>query len=167
MAAVNSNSGGAPPGVSTNEQLIAAWLETVYLQYTFEDQCECSLTMEEFLNITEMVLPTSWLGRAAMHTAIALLAQKYMRSDVTVLSDDLAHQLYLIGTKKSNTKDVASRLDSPSAILLDDTKRWIIVPCTDGWMYAEKTMPGYHSLHDAAEDGEIAATLRTLSLIHI
>ena len=137
-----------PTVLPTNEQLIETWLKTVYLNYTFEDRCECSLTMKEFLNIPNMVYPASWLGHTVMNTAIALLAKEYERSDVIVLSDILAQQLYYVGTKAYTTRDVSTGLENVPAIFMDEKKRWVVVPCTDGLLDTERIMAGYQGIRD-------------------
>jgi hypothetical protein len=139
------NNASPPPPAPTPRSLINAWLAEYYLEYELEDKYENKITMQEFVNITRLDSLTSWLPDQLTSTALALATKKWKRSDVLVLSDYSMQRLYDTGVGTQTVSELIAT-SSIQEQIMDDNKRWIVVPCSDGVLQAEAVGRAYSKL---------------------
>jgi hypothetical protein len=126
--------------VLNDGQKLDQWLNHQYLRYTLEDDSEISLTMQDFIDLTVLTHPRCLLNGEHMSLALALSVKKNKRADTVLLSEFSAQSLYHFGNGPSEELE-----DLPGIVrsILDDKKRWIVVPCSDGVLHAEEIEKGY------------------------
>lgn len=112
--------------------LINEWLDRRYLLHEMEHGFEARVTIDEFLSIVDLSYPSAWLDGQIMTAALALLVKDQERSDVLVLTDDTAQLLYQVAVGAAQAEDLSATDPNIHEALLDESKRWIVVPCSDG-----------------------------------
>jgi hypothetical protein len=139
------NNASPPPPAPTTRSLVNAWLAEYYLEYELEDKYQDKIMMQESVNITRLDSPTSWLPDQLTSTALALAMKKWKRSDVLVLSDYSMQQLYLTGMGTQTVPALIATTPIQEHIL-DDSKRWIVVPCSDGVLQSDAVGRAFNEL---------------------
>jgi hypothetical protein len=115
----------------TDARKIADWLGGSYLSYTLEDNGEAVLIMDDFLQITTLTGDKSYFTEVIITLCLALSTKKNDISDTAVFSYNTAFKLYLQGIGRHSIDDVDT-MGPVRSLLLNESKQWIIVPCSDG-----------------------------------
>ncbi|KAH7064081.1 hypothetical protein BKA63DRAFT_428474, partial [Paraphoma chrysanthemicola] len=125
----------APVQSETSEDIVKEWLNTPYIRYRLDADGEVMITAEDFTNLTNLAFPEAYMSGETLTLALALAIRKHdQQSEATILGDADMTALYQLGIgvySLENTRVVDFRDELREAIL-NDSKRWIILPVSDG-----------------------------------
>ncbi|KAF2035273.1 hypothetical protein EK21DRAFT_54917, partial [Setomelanomma holmii] len=128
----------------TRDDLVRVWLRQTFLDHQLEDGGNARITTQEFTDLTSLEFPEAYMPEHAITLALALATREHKRSDVIVLSDGVTQILYALGIGRFSLNSPPPVIDVPETTrqaVLNESKRWIVVPVSDGLVGAETERP--------------------------
>jgi flagellar biosynthesis GTPase FlhF len=126
----------------TDRVKVQQWLSQNYLSYSFADARPglFHFSVQNFTDVSDLF---KWFDGDIMSLAIALSTDSHNRQDdVFVIATNSTQTLYNLGLGRADIDDIRT-LPSLYQGILDISKRWIVVPCSDGLLLSDQLMEGY------------------------
>ena len=133
---------GTTPSVPTvslprsDRELLDEWLNNTYRRYPLEDGTEAIITVQELLDIVCTEVPECLIPDQTLTLSLELARKKWNRSNTVIISDINAQSLYHLGTGRDTRAEVLASCPALLPTLSKSEKRWIIIPCNDGFQQA-------------------------------